>query len=95
MRTISHTMPDLAAGDFSCLCSYCGVLYYRSELVLDQSGLLACERDRGGDVVALSMENAERSTGRESAEIRDGGATDSPITDTPPAIVQPDGVVGF
>lgn len=57
------------AGDFACLCDYCGVRYRRSQLVRKPNGLLACtgagtfndasERD-AVTLAELEAENATR-----------------------------------
>lgn len=59
MRTIgrkrSHRSPP---GDTVRACSYCGIPWYRSQLVRDASGNLACPDDqRGRDVVTLNEGN--------------------------------------
>ena len=59
MRTISHHRPTNAPkNDTRSRCDYCGVTFYRSQLRRDRAGMLACERDFGGDVVTLSEANA-------------------------------------
>lgn len=61
MRTVSrHRDPSSPHGDVLRLCSYCGVLYYRSQLRRDAAGLLACPDELPGlDSVTLSEGNAE------------------------------------
>ena len=61
MRTIgrkrSHKSPP---GDSVRLCSYCGIPWYRSQLVRDASGNLACPDDQPGrDVETLNEGNLE------------------------------------
>lgn len=60
MRTISRHRPSSSPrGDYQAECDYCGAMWYRSRLVKDGAGLLACPDDRRGrDVVTLSRQNA-------------------------------------
>lgn len=60
MRTIGRHYPRNAPrNDFVANCDYCGVPYYRSRMLRDRSGYLACPRDRKGrDVVTLTEANA-------------------------------------
>lgn len=61
MRTIGRHWPKSAPpGDAPARCSYCGVLWRRSQLTRDRAGLYACPQDREGrDVVTLSLLNAK------------------------------------
>lgn len=61
MRTIGRHWPrDAPRGDYEAKCSYCGVLYRRSQLVRDGAGLLVCpEEGPGLDVVTLTQESAD------------------------------------
>jgi hypothetical protein len=60
MKTIGRHFPQTGRrGDFECMCDYCGVYWYRSQLRLDAAGFLACPDDqKGRDVVTLARENA-------------------------------------
>jgi len=97
MRTTGRHYPDdLPQGDIACLCDYCGTRYYRSQLRRDQAGLLACEKDYGGDVVTISEENAQGA--QEPLYVQndqDDGNYDTYAAEPPPVIVFPDGVRGF
>lgn len=61
MRTIGRHWPANAPrGDAPARCSYCGVIWRRSQLARDRSGNLACPDDRAGrDIVTLSLLNAQ------------------------------------
>lgn len=60
MPTIGTKLPRKYRGDRAAHCDYCGVRWYRSQLVRDRAGLLACPDDRRGkDVATLSEENAQ------------------------------------
>lgn len=63
-RTIGKHRPrDLPPGDFECICDYCGVVWYRSQLRRDDSGFLFCPDEGDGlDAVALNMANAASQT---------------------------------
>lgn len=94
MRTIGRRLPDhVPRLDHQTACDHCGVAYYRSDLVRQADGLLACERDRGGDVVTISRENAQGA--KEPIYDRgvwdSGGQVTSPV-ETPPVYPWPDGV---
>jgi len=97
MQTIGRHMPrPPCMGDFVVSCDYCGVNYYRRDLRRDGSGLLACDKDFGGDQFTLDQENADGADERGLPRpMQDGGNIDPPITDTPPVVVHPDGVPGF
>ena len=94
MRTVGrHRKTDSPRGDVLRLCSYCGALYYRSELQRDMSGNLACPDELPGlDMVALSEGNAELQSNRYIGA--DDGPSDGPVdsknTVTAPPFVSPD-----
>lgn len=99
MRTISRHRPQKSPpGDIVCLCSYCGVAWFRSELVRDQAGNLACPDDaRGLDTVALTLGNANYSQNRKlgryiSSEA--AGTLEAPNTVPAPPFIFPDGRKG-
>lgn len=71
------------------MCSHCGVVYLRSEMWVDATGLLVCRDEGSGlDQVALARGIAEDSA-RLKRTVRkvDGYATDH--TDDPPATGNP------
>lgn len=79
MRTIGRRVPkDRPRGDYTCMCSYCGVMWYRSKLRKDRAGNLACPNEGSGrDAVTLSDLNAAAATecrgaGVEETTQRDG-----------------------
>jgi len=83
-------------GDFRCICDYCGVEWHRSQLVRDQSGLLACPDDQPGlDMVALAEGNAAGALEPISPQnVRDGGSIDvadnpNPVNPNPPPVPRP------
>lgn len=67
-----------AHGDFQAMCDYCGVMWPRSRLYRDGSGLLVCPHEGlGKDLVTLSEENARAaSEDRMIRPIGDGGNFD-------------------
>jgi hypothetical protein len=75
MRTIGRHWPASAPrGDAPARCSYCGVIWRRSQLVKDRAGYLACPDDVDGrDVVTLSLANAKAAAQR---DLRSGAPTD-------------------
>lgn len=47
-------------GEYQTTCDYCGITWYRSDLIRDESGLLACPDDQEGRSTAtLDRLNAE------------------------------------
>lgn len=94
MRTISRHIPvELPRNDTESFCGYCGTVYHRSKLRRDRAGLLACERDYGGDVVTLGEAIAAAAAERRGVP---GNADPGPFevdpVDTPPVVHYPDGV---
>jgi len=88
MRTIGRKWPKSAPrGDAPARCSYCGVIWRRSQLVRDRSGNLACPDDQSGrDVATLSFLNAQAAANRDlmSGAPSDGlVSTQETITATP------------
>ncbi len=69
MRTIGRHWPTSApSGDYQANCSYCGVMWRRSQLRKDASGNYACPREGSGlDKAALS--ELERVNGLSTAPI--------------------------
>ena len=65
MRTIGTKRPASSPiGDYQAMCSYCGVVWLRSELWKDEQGFLVCPDEGPGlDQVALSREIAASSVG--------------------------------
>lgn len=65
----------------------------RSQLRRDRSGLLACPKDYGGDIVSLSEANAAAAQkyGHRPPN-PDPGQFDVDPVDTPPTVTWPDGV---
>lgn len=50
MRTIGRRRPrNVPAGDYPCLCDYCGTKWYRSRLTKQGSGFLACRLCEGDE----------------------------------------------
>ncbi len=77
------------AGDTRKTCSYCGVEWYRSELVRDASHNLAgpcCQRGR--DIVTLALGNAAMASSRQIGEPRmvSDGSIDQTPNDVPPPL---------
>jgi hypothetical protein len=72
MRTIGRKRKlDSPNGDVVVLCSYCGVLWYRSQLVRDAAGNLACPDDSPGlDIVSASLGNAAAASNRQLGRYR-------------------------
>ena len=60
MRTIGRRWPvDAPRGDYQAPCSYCGVVWRRSQLTKDESGNYACpDEGAGRDAAALAKGNA-------------------------------------
>lgn len=60
-RTISrHYRLPAPAGERRVNCDYCGMKWYRSELVRDPSGYLACPDDQDGrDISTLDRLNSQ------------------------------------
>jgi len=85
VRTVGRHWDGRPRNDVLSNCSYCGVLYPRSKLRRDRAGLLACPKDRGGDVVTLSEGNAQAAQryGHKPPH-PDPGQYDIDATDTPP-----------
>lgn len=79
MRTIGRRWPKSAPrGDAPARCSYCGVIWRRSQLVRDRSGNLACPDDRDGrDVATLSFLNAQ---GAQSRQITSNAPSDGIVS---------------
>jgi hypothetical protein len=98
MRTIGRKRsPASPNGDVLCLCSYCGVLWYRSQLVRDGAGNLACPDDSSGlDTVSASLGNAAAASNRQLGRYRQevDGTFDSKNTVPYPGFVSPDGHKG-
>jgi hypothetical protein len=80
MRTIGRHRPKSSPrGDVVALCDYCGVQWYRSQLVRDRSGLLVCpDEGDGKDSVTLSEANARAAASRTGPiTYGEGGRKDS------------------
>lgn len=77
-------------GDVIRCCSYCGIPWYRSQLVRDASGNLACPDDqRGRDVVTLDEENLAWAASRRNdpaAGMPSDGTAVAKSTDVAPAL---------
>src|SRR6187549_4299774 len=95
MRTITRHRPlKSPPGDTACLCSYCGVLFYRSEMFRDASGNLCCPDDAGGlDAVTLSMGNAEAASNRRLGRYSNvvDGTFEAPNAVPSPGFIDPNG----
>ena len=92
MRTIGRKRPAKSPpGDTVRICSYCGAAWYRSQLVRDRSGNLACPDDqRGRDAVTLTEGNLEWLATRRmpgSSGMPTDGTVDSPSTDVAPPVI--------
>lgn len=90
MRTNSRQRSNRSPpGDTRRTCAYCGIEWYRSELVRDGANLLAgpcCQRGR--DIVTLALGNAAMASSRQIGEPRmaSDGSIDSTPTETPPPL---------
>lgn len=52
-----------ARGDRQARCDYCGIFWLRSQLTMDEAGLMRCpDEGDGADMVECSRENAEGAT---------------------------------
>lgn len=96
MRTISRHRPQKSPpGDIVCLCSYCGVAWYRSQLIRDMAGNLACPDELPGrDVVTLALGNAELAATRKLGRYISSdaaGTLEAPNTVLAPPTIYPDG----
>lgn len=94
MRTIGRHVPkDRPRGDYEVLCSYCGVVWYRSKLRLDRAGNLACPNEGPGrDVVTLSELNAAAATEYRpfpEAMTRQDGTSAAPDPQAPGPFIPP------
>jgi hypothetical protein len=71
------------------MCSYCGVVWHRSEMWVDAQGLLNCpDEGIGADQVTLSREIAQDSARpKRTHRPKDGYATDH--NDDPPSTGNP------
>lgn len=59
MPTIGRHRPQSSPrGDYPCLCDYCGVPHYRSELVKDGAGRLKCP-DEGDGLDEVTLQGIE------------------------------------
>lgn len=94
MRTITQRRPTQAPrNDTQSQCGYCGFTMYRSQLRRDRAGILACEKDYGGDIVTLSEANARDGQRRPRQPPNDPGDVEPPDpTETPPVSPWPDGI---
>lgn len=97
-RTVTRKRsPHSPNGDVVVLCSYCGVLWYRSQLVRDGAGNLACSDDAAGmDIVTLSLGNAAEASHRKLGRYRQeiDGTFDTKNKVPYPGFVSPDGHKG-
>lgn len=67
MRTIPNRYPyDSSVANKRSMCDVCGVMYYRTDLVRGEDGLLHCPNHLEDDYVALSEENASWAEAYES-----------------------------
>lgn len=84
-RTIGRKRPASSPiGDYTAMCSHCGVVWYRSEMWVDRQGLLVCpDEGKGRDAVTLSELVAQTSARPKRRVIpRDGYPLDH--NDDPP-----------
>jgi hypothetical protein len=70
-------------GDPTAVCDYCGVVWYRSELRRDASGLLVCPQDEGGDRVSADEYNATVMAQAQERVEQPDGARDYAVPDPP------------
>lgn len=95
MRTISRHRPRSSpSGDVVCLCTYCGVAWYRSQLTRDAANNLACPDDAAGlDDVTLSLGNAENASQHKRGRYNSpqDGTFETPNTVPAPPFIFPDG----
>src|SRR4051812_14311503 len=95
MRTIGRKRSSASpSGDVTGLCTYCGAKWYRSQLVRDGAGALACPDDAAGlDTVSASLGNAQgartRKMGRQRFEI--DCTFEAPNTVPSPGFIDPNG----
>jgi len=84
MRTIGRHRPRSSPkGDYVTFCGHCGTAYYRSQLYLDEAGILVCpDEGEGLDIVAL--EDANQSMMRVWERSEHDSPDDPPNTDTAP-----------
>lgn len=86
MRTIGNHVPrSFKSGDYPCLCDYCGVPWYRSELRKDGAGKLYCPQEGEGldAQTLLEIEASEQLQEERQLEPRDGSFAKLP--EQPPA----------
>lgn len=96
MRTIGKHHPDGRVSNYTALCAYCGVRYYRSELKKDMSGNLVCpDEGNGRSMLALDTMVAAQSAwrGNQQGVKRDG--TDDETQESPPTPFNPNPYTSF
>lgn len=57
MRTIPRNTDHAALGDYPAECDYCGAVFLRSTMTVDEGGMVRCRRHKGEDPTALERQN--------------------------------------